>query len=53
MAVETVAREVWPEASKVAKCLGSGGAKGSWVVALSKAKWRDRVLGSESKAALL
>ena len=53
MAVDAVARELWPKESRSVKCLGSGGVKGSWVVALSKARWRGKVLGLESKAALL
>lgn len=41
MAAEAVARELWPKESRVARCLGCGGEKGSWVVARRRARWRD------------
>lgn len=53
MATEAVARELWPKERMVAMCLTLGGLKESWVVARRRARWREGLLGLESRAALL
>lgn len=53
MTAEAVAREPWPKESRAAICFSWGGIEGSWEVDRRRARWRERVLRLERRAALL